>query len=239
MKVVAFIPVKLNNERVPGKNTKCFSDGTPLMTLIQRTLLKCEEIDEVYCYCSNENVKEYLIEGVNFKNRDKRFDSNSADVNEMFLQFTREVVADIYVLAHATAPFLKSKSIDTAVRKVKKGKYNSALTVVKQQDFAWKDGKTLNYDIKRVPRTQDLPVIYIETTGCYIFTKEVIQEQRSRIGNRPYLLVVSKFEAIDNNEQEDFVMADAVYNYKQMFWGYRPTIIKIKMHSISSVREVA
>ena len=31
MKVVAFVPVKLNNERLPGKNTKVFEDGTPLI----------------------------------------------------------------------------------------------------------------------------------------------------------------------------------------------------------------
>lgn len=65
MKDVAFIPVKLNNERVPGKNIKCFSDGTPLMALIQKTLLECNEIDEVYCYCSNKDVCDFLLEGVN------------------------------------------------------------------------------------------------------------------------------------------------------------------------------
>lgn len=31
MKIVSFTPVKLNNERVPGKNTKRFKDGTPLI----------------------------------------------------------------------------------------------------------------------------------------------------------------------------------------------------------------
>ena len=28
MKTVAFVPIKLNNERLPGKNLKKFSDGT-------------------------------------------------------------------------------------------------------------------------------------------------------------------------------------------------------------------
>ena len=36
MKTVAMIPIKLNNERVPGKNLKQFSDGTPLIKLIQK-----------------------------------------------------------------------------------------------------------------------------------------------------------------------------------------------------------
>ena len=44
MKVVAMIPIKLNNERVPGKNIKKFSDGTPLMSLIQRACMGAEKV---------------------------------------------------------------------------------------------------------------------------------------------------------------------------------------------------
>lgn len=29
MKTVVLLPIKLNNQRVPGKNIKKFSDGTP------------------------------------------------------------------------------------------------------------------------------------------------------------------------------------------------------------------
>ena len=36
MKTVALIPIKLSSERLPGKNTKPFFDGTPLMHFIQR-----------------------------------------------------------------------------------------------------------------------------------------------------------------------------------------------------------
>ena len=43
MKVVAFIPIKLNNERTPGKNIKRFSDGTPLMHFVQSSLLALKE----------------------------------------------------------------------------------------------------------------------------------------------------------------------------------------------------
>lgn len=38
MKTVAFIPIKMNNERLPGKNTKGFSNGRPLISYILETL---------------------------------------------------------------------------------------------------------------------------------------------------------------------------------------------------------
>ncbi len=213
MKVVALVPIKMNNERTPGKNTKKLSDGTPLIQCILKTLTACKEIDDVYVYCSNAAIKDYLIDDVHYLKRDLKFDTATADVNDMFRTFSLEVPADIYVLAHATAPFQEPESIDRGVREVKSGKYDSALAVTKMQEFIWQDGHPVNYDTKKIPRTQDLTPYYVETTGLYIFTKKVIQEIQSRIGNKPYLLEVSKVESTDINNPIDFEIADALYTH--------------------------
>lgn len=213
MRTVALVPIKMNNERTPGKNTKRLSDGTPLIQCILKTLITCQEIDDVYVYCSNEAIKDYLIEGVHYLKRDSKFDTATADVNDMFRTFSLEVPADIYVLAHATAPFLKADSIDKGVCQMKSGEYDSVLAVTKMLEFIWQDGKPVNYDTRKIPRTQDLNPYYVETTGLYIFTKNVIQERRSRIGDKPYLLEVSKIESIDINDPIDFEIADAIYTH--------------------------
>ena len=83
------------------------------------------------------------------------------------------------------------------------------------QEFLWKDGQAVNYNPKQIPRTQDLEPLYVETTGMYVFTKQVIQNVKSRIGNNPYLQIVSPIEAIDINNPEDFDIADAVYRYQK------------------------
>lgn len=74
-KVVAFVPMKLNNERLPGKNTKAFKGGKPLLTYILNTLTKVEGIDETYVYCSNEEVKKYLPNGIKFLKRSESLDN--------------------------------------------------------------------------------------------------------------------------------------------------------------------
>jgi CMP-N-acetylneuraminic acid synthetase len=38
MKTVAFVPIKMNNERLLGKNTKSFDNGEPLIYYILNTL---------------------------------------------------------------------------------------------------------------------------------------------------------------------------------------------------------
>ena len=106
MKTVAFVPVKLNNERLPGKNTKPFHNGDPLICYILRTLLKTRGLDEIYVYCSDPAIQEYLPKGVKWLRRDSRLDSSSTLILEVLQAFARDVDADTYVLAHATAPFI-------------------------------------------------------------------------------------------------------------------------------------
>lgn len=210
MKTVALVPIKMNNERTPGKNTKLFHNGRPLIQYILSSLKLCKEVDEIYVYCSRKEICEYLIPDIKYLKRDEKYDTPQANVNEMFYQFSIDIPADVYVLAHATAPFQKPETIDKAILAVKEGKYDSAVAVRKMQEFMWKDGVPQNYDTLKIPRTQDLPVVYVETTGLYVFTKDVIQQRKSRIGYKPYLIEVSKLEAVDINDPIDFEIANAL-----------------------------
>ncbi|MCD8107328.1 MAG: hypothetical protein LUE20_05130 [Oscillospiraceae bacterium] len=64
MKTVAIVPMKLNNRRLPRKNTKCFTNGKPLCYYILSTLLAVDDVDEVYVYCSNPDIQEFIPDGV-------------------------------------------------------------------------------------------------------------------------------------------------------------------------------
>ena len=44
MKTVAFVPVKLNSERLPMKNIKHFTYGEPLIRYLFKTLLQVSAI---------------------------------------------------------------------------------------------------------------------------------------------------------------------------------------------------
>ena len=70
MKVCAYVPIKLNNSRLPGKNIMPLYDGTPLCKLLLNTLSKVKNVDEKYCFCSDDGIKEYLPEGIKFLKRD-------------------------------------------------------------------------------------------------------------------------------------------------------------------------
>lgn len=210
MKTVAFVPIKMNNERLPGKNTKKFSNGKPLISYILKTLKETKGIDEIYVYCSNPAIKEFLPNGVSFLKRDEYLDKSTTSFNEVLKYFAKDVKADVYLLTHATAPFISKKSFERGIEAVTSGKYDSALAVEKMQEFIWKEGTPFNYNPEKIPRTQDLEPYYIETCGMYIYTADLINNEGRRIGHHPYLVEVSKIEACDINNPDDFIVADAI-----------------------------
>ncbi len=210
MKVVALVPIKLNNQRLPNKNILDLG-GKPMCYYMTENLLNVEGIDEAYVYCSDESIINYMPEKMKFLKRDTYLDGNLVKGQEIYERFINEVDADIYVLAHATAPFIKKETIQNALNKVLSGEYDSALSVKKVQTFTWYKGKTLNYDLKDIPRTQDIEPIYYETSAFFIFKKEVFTKMgKRRIGNKPYFQEIDDIEAVDIDYLEDFKFAQAI-----------------------------
>ena len=213
MKTVAVVPMKLNNQRLPQKNTKSFTNGKPLCHYIFSTLLTVEGIKDVYAYCSNPCIQEYLPKGVKYLRRTESLDQDTTKMNEVLRHFSTDVPADIYVMSHATAPFISKKAIERGLRAVVSGEHDSSFAARKLQDFLWKDGTPFNYELNYIPRTQDLPTLYQETSGFYIYKSDVMKKHNRRIGETPFIVEVGEIEAIDIDEAEDFMIADAIYNH--------------------------
>ena len=213
MKIVAIVPMKLNNRRLPQKNTKRFTNGKPLCSYILSTLLEIDKIDEVYVYCSNPEIKEFIPNKVKFLQRSESLDKDTTSMTEVLTCFTKEVPADIYVMTHTTAPFISKESIQKGLESVVSGKYDSSFAAKKLQDFLSMEGKPFNYTLDNIPRTQDLQPIYEETSGFYIYTHDVMTELHRRIGENPFIVEIGEIESIDIDEAEDFIIADAVYNH--------------------------
>mgnify|MGYP001299876169 CR=1 FL=1 len=215
MKTVALIPIKLESKRVPGKNIKPFYDGTPLMYFIQRVCLQSYWIDEVYVYCSDDAVQTYILPGVKYLKRPEFLDGDSINANDFIREFMTHIDADIYVNAHTTSPFAKVETINNCIEKVAYGEYDSAFCAESIKSFMWGDGKPINFNPDYFPRTQDLPLIYAETSIAYVFTKNTFLKYNRRVGIKPYIQEVGKIEAIDIDYPEDFEMANAIY--KEVF----------------------
>ena len=203
------MPIKLINERCPGKNTRMLG-GKPLLQYELDSLKATKLCDSINVYCSNEDVVPFLPEGVNFIKRPEFLDLPTSNFTQIFDNFMSTVDADIYVYAHATAPFITVETMKQCIEAVKDGEYDSAFCAIKLQDYLWQDGEPLNFDASNLPRTQDLMPIYQETSGVYVFAKEVYEKYKRRIGKKPFIKEVSFKEAVDIDNPEDFDLAEAM-----------------------------
>lgn len=208
-RIIGIMPIKLNNERLPGKNIKLL-DGKPLIHYGLTALLESGKLDVIYVFCSDDAIREYLLEGVNFMKRPDFLDLPASNFTQIFDEFRKRADADIYVYAHATAPFISADTVNECIDAVAYGGYDSAFTATKIQDFLWQDGEPLNFQKDNLPRSQDLKPIYRETSGIYVFKKEVFLGCHARIGENPFIKEVGWKEAVDINTAQDFEMAEMI-----------------------------
>ena len=211
MKIVAIMPIKLKNERCPGKNIRLLG-SKPLLQYELDSLKQTKMCDSINVYCSNEEIISYLPNGINFIKRPEKLDLPTSNFTQIFDEFMTNIDADVYVYAHATAPFVTAQTMKKCIESVAYGDYDSAFCAVQLQDYLWQDGIPLNFDASNIPRTQDLKPIYQETSGVYVFTKNVFLKYRRRIGINPYIAELNFKEAIDIDTPEDFELAEVMVN---------------------------
>jgi CMP-N-acetylneuraminic acid synthetase len=209
MKTAGLVTIRLNSKRVPQKNIKTLN-GKPMCWYVVHALLQIKEIDDVYVYCSDPVIKEYIPKEAIFLQRDPWLDGDEIKAKDTYSAFIKEIDADIYAVATTTAPFTKTETLRSAVKQVQSGGFDSAFAVKRAQTFAWYQGKPLNYDLTDVPRTQDIEPVFIETSAFYIFKKEIWTDFGRRIGFKPYICEVDDIEAIDIDTPEDFLFAETV-----------------------------
>lgn len=214
VKINAIMPIKLNNERFPGKNTKLLGDR-PLLQYELLSLKKIDNINNIYVYCSSEDVCKFLPSGVIFLKRPDFLDLPTSNFTQIFENFISTIDSDIYIYAHATAPFITLRTMKKCIDAVISGEFDSAFCAIKIQDFLWRNGNPLNFDAQNIPRSQDIEPIYRETSGIYVFTKQVFTKYKRRIGIKPYMCEVSYKEAIDINTPDDFKLAEFFLDYKE------------------------
>lgn len=209
MKTACFIPIKENSERVPGKNFRLLN-GKKLYEYICEHVSEANIFDDVFIDTNSEEIAAYAVK-MNFNVIRRRADlaSNTANGNDLLVHhYLSYPDYDFYFQLFATAPYLQPKTIKECVIKlVSTAKYDSCFTATQNNGFFWLQDLPVNYRPDVLPRSQDLNPVYEETTGLYGICKASLEKYRCRIGSKPFMQIVSKFEAIDINTEEDLVLA--------------------------------
>jgi len=219
VKVVAFVPMRHHSERVPGKNYRLL-DGCPLFHHVVSTLVACPEVEELVVDTDSPIVAEQCAEhfpSVRVLERPDHLLGGDVPMTEILRHDATVVDADWYLQAHSTSPLLRSSTVRAALAELEArlDEFDSLFTVTRLQTRLYDgDGRPVNHDPSVLLRTQDLPPVYEENSGLYVFTRAQIAEGR-RFGDRPMLFEIDPLEAVDIDDEPDFVLAEALHKLQR------------------------
>lgn len=218
-KIVALVPMRHDSQRVKGKNYRLLA-GKPLYHHILFTLLNCPEISEVVVDTDSQPIMDGIkvdYPQVRIFVRPEHLRSGEISMNEVLLHDISQVEADFYLQTHSTNPLLTPGTISHAIQIMIENYpgYDSLFSVTRWQTRLWDElGRAINHNPAVLLRTQDLPPVYEENSCLYIFTRQTLQNEHNRIGERPFLFEIDASEAWDIDEEIDFLMADLLISHR-------------------------
>jgi len=214
-KIIALVPMRHHSQRVPGKNYRLLA-GKPLYQHIIETLLSVPEIEGVVVDTDSEPIMNGLrrdFPQVIVLPRPAHLCADAVPMNDILLYDTAQVQADFYLQTHSTNPLLKAATISRAIRTflAEYPRYDSLFSVTRWQTRLYdQHGRAINHNPTELLQTQDLPPVYEENSCIYIFTRDNLLKRHHRIGECPLMFEIPRLEAVDIDDEEDFVIAESL-----------------------------
>ena len=222
-KIDFFLPTRKGSQRVINKNTKPFANiEGGILELKLRQLLNSKRIDRVLLSTNDE-------ESIKIAHS---IDPNSCKINvivrpEYLCLDTTNLVdlinyvptitnADHILWGHVTTPFADASDYDNAIdvyfEKINNG-FDSLVSVTPFKNFLFnKAGEIINNSSNiKWPRTQDLTPLLELNHAMFITSKIIYEQKNNRVGDKPYFHEMEKLKSIDIDWEDDFKIAEMIY----------------------------
>lgn len=216
-RLVALVPMRHSSERVPGKNYRPFGDGRPLFHHVVDVLLSCPLIDKVVIDTDSPTIKEQCAAkypDIIVIDRPQHLLGGMTPMNDVLLHDVSQVPSEFYLQTHSTNPLLRKDTLQRAVETFFKNYpiHDSLFAVTRVQTRFWDSlARAVNHNPNILIRTQDLPPLFEENSCLYLFEGRTLKERHNRIGYRPYLFEIERLEALDIDEEIDFLVTEMVF----------------------------
>jgi CMP-N-acetylneuraminic acid synthetase len=208
--ITAVVAVRKGSQRVPNKNIKPFGDSN-LLEMKLKLLSEVDGIDEIIVNSDCDKMldigKQY---GAKTHKRDEYFASSKATNSEFHRNIAETTDTDVIFLAPVCAPFVTIESHQDAIDYYCGG-FDSVTSVTEVKSHLWLDGEPLNYDLSKVPNSQDLPDVVKLTYGISIIDKEVMYHKGGLVGNTPGFIKLSEKESMDIDTEFEWQIAEIIY----------------------------
>lgn len=222
-KVACFLPLRKGSERVINKNTRDFAGiKGGLLALKMSQLIETRLIDEIVVSTNDEACIEIANQFVpkdariRVIHRPEHLCLSSTNLVDLIDYVPTITDCEHILWTHVTVPFADASDYDASIEAYHKGldeNYDSLMSCSVLQNYLFhENGELVNGQPGRWPRTQDLDKIYELNHAVFLTSRETYLHQHNRIGNKPLIFEMDKIKSIDVDWEEDFLLAEAVYD---------------------------
>lgn len=224
-KIAFFLPTRKGSQRVKNKNTRPFAGiAGGLMENKIRQLVKTKRINEIIISSNDvecmEIASRYTSDSrVRIIERPNELCLDSTNLQDLICYVPTITDAEHILWGHVTTPICDADEYDKAIElylsKLSEG-YDSLVGVVELKNFLLDESGKLVNNTTPIPwpRTQDLTPLYEINHTMFLAKREVYVEQKNRIGTKPLLHIMDKISSFDIDWEEDFIIAQEMYNFK-------------------------
>jgi CMP-N-acetylneuraminic acid synthetase len=220
MKVTALLPMKGHSERVPNKNMRLFA-GKPLYHRVATILQNSDLVDGIVINTDSQEIADDAIghfPKVKIVWRPKELQGDFVPMNDIIGYDLSKTKGDQYIQTHSTNPLLTLQTLNAGIDKYFSSaeRFDSLFSVTRiQTRLYWEDGQPINHNPQELIRTQDLPPVFEENSNFFLFSKaSYAAAGNKRIGLNPLMFPMDKLEALDIDEEEDFLLAETLFKLR-------------------------
>lgn len=222
MKNLCIIPARGGSKRIPRKNIKDFL-GKPIIAYSIEAALKSGIFEEVMVSTDDEEIAAIALQygaKVPFMRSPETSNdyATTADViNEVLVNYSvKDEEFETVTCLYSTAPFVTSKRIEEAMRKLNDN-IDSVFTMVQ---YSYPPQRALHeinglvamiHPEHKLSRSQDLEPIYHDAGQFYISTVQSFRKVNGFWGKNTAGIVLSELEVQDLDTPTDWALAEMKY----------------------------
>jgi CMP-N-acetylneuraminic acid synthetase len=209
--IIAIVPARKFDERLPGKNVLEFA-GTNLLIHKLRQLKKVKKIGDIIV--SSDEVQ-YLnmaqSEGVSTDLRPLEFADKNADFGSFVNYISSKIECNHILWASPTSPMVDENDYDEAIKKyleIIDDGYDSLITVNKIKRYLLDANGPLNFRFQSNIRNHSkLPILYEFTNGIVIAPRNSMIKWRYNWGAIPFKHELPFMKTLDICNLEEYEFA--------------------------------
>ncbi|SDR69812.1 acylneuraminate cytidylyltransferase [Gramella sp. MAR_2010_147] len=223
MSISVFLPTRKGSERVKNKNTRKFSNFEGGLLELKLIQLKNLPVDEIILSTNDEEslaVAKNLdseISNLIIDKRPNHLASSSTSLTNL-IEYVPGLTANENILwTHVTSPMVDSEIYRNSIQQFNSAindGFDSLMSVNVFQNFLWDEklnDLTNREGNLRWPRTQDLKKLYEINSAIFITPRQIYLQNSDRVGKNPFLFKMNKLTSLDVDWEDDFKIAEVVY----------------------------